>query len=62
MAAKCSSLGDTVKRFSADKGAATAIEYAMIAAGVGAAIAGTVYSLGSTIETTLYNKINSAIQ
>ena len=51
-----------LKLFAADTAGATAIEYAMIAAGVGAAIAGTVYSLGSTIETTLYNKINGAIK
>jgi Flp pilus assembly pilin Flp len=51
-----------LKRFAVDTGAATAIEYAMIAAGVGATIAGTVYSLGTTIQETLYNKIGNAIQ
>jgi pilus assembly protein Flp/PilA len=49
-------------RFVADNRAATAIEYAMIAAGVGATIAATVYTLGTTIQTTLYNKIGNAIQ
>lgn len=53
---------DTLRRFATDTNAATAIEYAMIAAGVGAAIAATVYNLGTTIQTTLYNKINNAIQ
>jgi Flp pilus assembly pilin Flp len=48
-------------RFACDTHAATAIEYAMIAAGVGAAIAGTVYNLGSTIQNDLYNKIASAM-
>lgn len=56
------SLCAILKRFTADDRAATAIEYAMIAAGVGAAIAAAVYSLGSTINTTLYGKIDSAIQ
>lgn len=40
-----------------DKSGATAIEYAMIAAGVGAAICASVYSLGTAIEDTLYNKL-----
>jgi Flp pilus assembly pilin Flp len=44
-------------RFLADTGAATAIEYSVIAAGVGAAISATVWGLGSEIQTTLYNKI-----
>ena len=51
-----------LKLFAANTGGATAIEYAMIAAGVGAAIAGTVYGLGSTIQDTLYNKINGVIK
>jgi pilus assembly protein Flp/PilA len=55
-------LGLMLKRFATDDRGATAIEYAMIAAGVGAAIAATVYRLGETIETTLYNKIDGAIQ
>ena len=51
----------TLTRFAADTGAATAIEYAMIAAGVGAAIAGTIWNLGSTIQDTLYDKIGNAL-
>jgi len=54
---------DTVRKFGqllADERAATAIEYAMIAAGVGAAIAATVYSLGTAVKQTLYDKINNA--
>jgi len=46
-----------VARFLVDTRAATAIEYSVIAAGVGAAIAATVWGLGSEIQTTLYNKI-----
>jgi Flp pilus assembly pilin Flp len=36
---------------------ATAIEYALIACGVGAAIASTVFSFGSSLKTTFYDKI-----
>jgi len=48
-----------VGRFLSDTGASTAIEYSVIAAGVGAAIAATVWGLGSEIQTTLYNKISN---
>ena len=44
-------------RFIADEHGATAIEYALIAAGVGAAIAATVFGFGSNLKTTLYDKI-----
>ena len=54
-------LGDTVMRFAADTRAATAIEYALIAAGVGAAIAASVYSLGTQMQAK-YNTIDEAIQ
>ena len=43
--------------FLRDERGATAIEYAMIAAGVGAAVASAVYGLGTSVQTTLYNKI-----
>ena len=39
---------------------ATAIEYALIAAGVGAAIAATVYSLGDTVLNNLFETIADA--
>jgi len=61
-AGNAATLRALIRRFAADASGATAIEYAMIAAGVGATIAATVYNLGSTIEDTLYNKINNAIQ
>jgi pilus assembly protein Flp/PilA len=40
-----------------DERGATAIEYALIACGVGAAIASTVFSFGSQLKTTFYDKI-----
>jgi Flp pilus assembly pilin Flp len=38
------------RRLGSDHNGATAIEYALIAAGVGAAVATTVYGLGSTLN------------
>jgi pilus assembly protein Flp/PilA len=47
-----------VARFAADERGATAIEYALIAAGVGAAVASSVYTLGSAVKENLYDKIS----
>ncbi len=44
-------------RFADDRSGATAIEYAMIAAGVGATIASTVWGLGSALRTSWYDKL-----
>ena len=41
----------------ADERGATAIEYAMIAAGIGAAIAVTVFGLGNELKTNFYDRI-----
>ena len=49
----------TAKRFLADEHGATAIEYAMIAAGIGATIAGTVWGLGSSLKETWWDKIGA---
>jgi len=53
------SLAATAKRFATDTGGATAIEYGIIAAGVGATVAATVWSLGSHLKTTFYDKLGS---
>ena len=45
------------QRFVKDQEAATAIEYAMIAAGIGATIASTVWALGSTLRETWWDKL-----
>jgi pilus assembly protein Flp/PilA len=50
-------LCSNARRFWADERGATAIEYAMIAAGIGAALAATITSLGSQVKTTLYDKL-----
>ena len=44
-------------RFGSDESGATAIEYAMIAAGVSVAIVGAVSSLGSHLKTTFYDRL-----
>jgi Flp pilus assembly pilin Flp len=50
--AKRSSLGSALAllraRMATDQDGATAIEYALVASGIGAAVAATVWSLGST--------------
>jgi pilus assembly protein Flp/PilA len=45
-----STVAQLVTRFARDQNGATAIEYALIAAGVAVAVATTVYSLGSTTK------------
>jgi pilus assembly protein Flp/PilA len=50
-----------LRRFRADERGATAIEYAMIAAGIGATIAATVYNMGSQIKTALWDKVGNAM-
>ncbi|MFD1703845.1 Flp family type IVb pilin [Methylopila henanensis] len=44
-------------RFWRDERGATAIEYAMIAVGVGAAIAATVYTLGDVVFSKYFERI-----
>ncbi|GLK79479.1 Flp family type IVb pilin [Methylopila turkensis] len=44
-------------RFWKDERGATAIEYAMIAVGIGAAIAVTVYTLGDVVFSKYYQRI-----
>ena len=46
-----------VRQCLADDRGATAIEYALVACGVGAAIAATVFGFGSSLKTTFYDKI-----
>jgi pilus assembly protein Flp/PilA len=46
-----------VRRFLADASGATAIEYGLVAAGIGLAVAGTVWRLGEEIKRTLWDKL-----
>jgi len=47
------------RRFLGDASGATAIEYGLIAAGIGATISGVVWSLGSQIKNTLYGGLTA---
>jgi pilus assembly protein Flp/PilA len=53
----CSIASRQFARFRADESGATAIEYGMIAAGVGGVIATTVWGLGSQLKTNFYDKL-----
>ena len=55
--ASAAALARLVRRFAADEQGATAIEYGLIAGGVGAVVAGAIYALGSEVQTTLYSKL-----
>ena len=61
MSRKTSTLGSTLallrRRVAGDEHGATAIEYAMIAAGIGAAVATTVWSVGSALKTNFYDSL-----
>jgi len=46
-----------LSRFARDETGATAIEYAMIAAGIGATIASTVFVLGGNVRDLLFNRV-----
>ena len=50
-----------LRRFHADESGTTAIEYALIAAGVGATIAATVWNMGSTLKAVWWDKIGNAM-
>jgi pilus assembly protein Flp/PilA len=46
-----------VRRFLHDDNGATAIEYALLASGIGGAVAATVWAVGAEVKTSLYDKI-----
>ena len=49
-------------RFLADERGATAIEYALIASGIAAAIIAIVFGVGNTITSNLYDKVNTGLR
>ena len=64
MARKLTLLANTRRAaglFLADERGATAIEYALIASGIGAAIISIVLGLGTSIVNNLYNKVAQAL-
>jgi pilus assembly protein Flp/PilA len=54
-----SSLKERIRRFALDDRGATAIEYALIAAGISVAIVTAVTGLGSQIQVTFYDKLTN---
>ncbi len=44
-------------RVAANEGGATAIEYALMASGIGLAVATTAFSVGSSLKTNFYDAI-----
>ena len=52
-----SAAANLVRRFLRDDSGATAIEYGLMAAGIGGTVAVTVWRLGSDVKTALYDKI-----
>jgi pilus assembly protein Flp/PilA len=53
---------DIARRLLADESGATAIEYALIAAGVGATIAAAVWTLGADVKNNLYGKVSDVFK
>jgi len=65
MAKKSTLLSNTKRaagRFLADERGATAIEYALIASGIAAAIVSIVFGVGNTVVNSLYNKVNTNLR
>ena len=56
----CSASVRQIERLLRDERGATAIEYGMIAGGVGVAIAAIVFSLGTSVKANLYQRVLDA--
>jgi pilus assembly protein Flp/PilA len=57
MRAYCKGLTAHLRGLIRDRRGATAIEYAVIASGISFAIIGTVWTMGTSIKTNLYDRI-----
>lgn len=55
----CNRVTARLRGFVDDRRGATAIEYALMASGIAVAIMSTVWSLGSSVKTNLYDKISA---
>ena len=55
------SFGQLVRRFRADQSGATAIEYALIAAGIGATVAATVFNMGTKLKEVWWDKVGNIL-
>jgi pilus assembly protein Flp/PilA len=49
------------RRFAADEGGATAVEYGLMAALIGLSIMGTISATGQAIKTSLYDQIGNTL-
>ena len=54
--------GRSAGRFLADERGATAIEYALIASGIGAAIVSIVFGVGNTVANGLYTSVANQLR
>ena len=61
MEPKSKSLAKLVSQFYACERGATAIEYTLIAAGVGLAVSATVYNVGNVVLNDLFLRIQNAV-
>jgi pilus assembly protein Flp/PilA len=52
-------LADNLRRFVGDESGATAIEYAVMAAGIAVAVAATVMNLGTNVKTQLFDRLST---
>ncbi len=50
------------KRFAGDETASVAVEYAMVAAGIGVAVAAAVVLLGQAVSEVFFDKVNDAVK
>ena len=55
------SFGNFVRTFGADESGATAIEYALIVAGISAIIVAVVGTTGEALNNSLFNKVATAL-
>ena len=53
--------GVLARRFLGDEQGATAIEYALIAGGIGATVAATVWNIGSSLKANWWDKIDAGL-
>lgn len=60
--ARAQRLRTTIRHFARDDSGATAIEYALVGAGIAGVIAGIVYTLGNTIKTTFFEVVSTGLQ
>ena len=59
LATHCSDTVRLAGRLLADERGATAIEYAIVAAGIGGAVASVIWNVGSQVRTNLYDKLTA---